>query len=428
MSQLDRSHPPQLADVQPDTFQQVQTRKLDNGIPVHTIDAGFQDLVRIEFTLSNRVFDPQQALLPASANRLITEGTSERSALQIAEAIDSVGAFLETEETADTNSVVLYTLNKHLPFTLPIVKEVLTDASYPESEVSLYITRQKQRLAIDDEKVNAVARRRFNQILFGDDNPYGHFVVAADYDRLNQGALADYHSKSYIPSNLTVMIAGKVVPDLYDLLNLHFGSDAGRSDNRMAESLGSMASSSQREHFFNKDGALQSALRVGRRIVGRSHEDYPGLTVLNTILGGYFGSRLMSNIREDKGYTYGIGSAVVPLQRDGYFFISTEVGAEVTKPALEEIYKEIEILHHELVEVEELSMVRNYLKGTFLKGIDGPFALMDRFKSIWLNGLDYSYYERYLSTLNQIGPTEIRELARKYLKKEDLFELVVGVK
>ena len=150
------------------------------------------------------------------------------------------------------------------------------------------------------------------------------------------------------------------------------------------------------------------------------------MAVLNTVLGGYFGSRLMSNIREDKGYTYGIGSALVSMKQEGYFFISTEVGADVTTPALTEIYKEIEILKNELVE-EELAMVRNYMRGTFIKGIKVPFIwqiVSDPFTfTVWDD-----YYQNYLEKVRTIEPEEIRLLANKYLNSSEFYELVVGRK
>jgi zinc protease len=163
-------------------------------------------------------------------------------------------------------------------------------------------------------------------------------------------------------------------------------------------------------------------------MITRSHPDYPGMAVLNTLLGGYFGSRLMSNIREDKGYTYGIGSAMVSLREAGYFFISTEVGADVTTAALDEIYKEVKRLQDEPAGEDELSTVRNYLSGTFLKSIDGPFALIDRFKTLTLSGLGYDYYDRYLQTVQSISPAQLQELALRYFNRNDFMELVVGLK
>lgn len=149
---------------------------------------------------------------------------------------------------------------------------------------------------------------------------------------------------------------------------------------------------------------------------------------MNTVFGGYFGSRLMSNIREDKGYTYGIGSVIVSMKQEGYYFISTEVGSDVTNDAIQEIYNEVEIMRTELVDPEELEMVKNYMLGTFLKGIDGAFQLAERFKSIYLSELDYTYYERYVEKLRSIEPDEILELAKKYLDPAGFFELVVGRK
>ena len=178
--------------------------------------------------------------------------------------------------------------------------------------------------------------------------------------------------------------------------------------------------------YIKKEGALQSAIRIGRLIPNKLHPDYLGLQVLNTILGGYFGSRLMNNIREDKGYTYGINSGVVSLKNGGYFFISTEVGADVTKDALNEIYKEIDLLRTEEVSIEELDLVKNYMLGQFLKSCDGAFNLANLFESVKLYDLDYNFYNNYIKTIKEITPKTIKALGVKYFNKKDLKEVVVG--
>ena len=152
------------------------------------------------------------------------------------------------------------------------------------------------------------------------------------------------------------------------------------------------------------------------------------MKVLTTILGGYFGSRLMSNIREDKGYTYGIGAGTSALKEAGFFYISTEVGADVCTAALTEIYKEIRLLQQELVSTEELRLVRNYLLGNLLKSFDGPFERMDRFKGTHLYGLELNFFHRYTEAIRNITPLEIQRLAQVWLQKDDLIELVVGKK
>jgi len=181
-------------------------------------------------------------------------------------------------------------------------------------------------------------------------------------------------------------------------------------------------------HYIEKKDALQSAIRLGKILFTKNHPDYPAMLVLNTVFGGYFGSRLMANIREDKGYTYGIGSAMVSFSHAGYFTISTEVGADVTKDAVKEIYFELNKIQTEKISESELALVRNYMLGTFLRSIDGPFALADRFKGIYFSGLDYDYYERYVETIRTVSSEKLMELANSYWKKEEMIELVVGKK
>ena len=175
--------------------------------------------------------------------------------------------------------------------------------------------------------------------------------------------------------------------------------------------------------YIEKENALQSAIRIGRIFPNKTHHDYFGLKILNTVLGGYFGSRLMKNIREDKGYTYGIGSGILSLKESGYFFISTEVGSDVTQLALNEIYKEIETIRTTPIPQEELDLVKNYLLGQLLSSCDGPFSMAAMFENANEYGLDYTHYNNYIACIKEISPTTLLELAVKYLNKSDLKEL-----
>jgi len=151
------------------------------------------------------------------------------------------------------------------------------------------------------------------------------------------------------------------------------------------------------------------------RTIKRNEPEYPIFSLLNTVLGGYFGSRLMQNIREDKGYTYGVYSVLKSMTMSGQWGIYTDVGIDVYESALNEIYFEIERLKNEEISPEELHLVKNYIAGTFLSSIDGPFALANKFKSIYLFDLDYSYFDRFLSDIKNITPKKLNALANKYL-------------
>lgn len=424
---LDRINSPARIGIQKMNVPQAKKYTLDNGIEVYAINAGFQELVKVELMFNNIDFDPNKPLLNSATNRMMAEGTKKYSAQQIADMIDYYGSFYETDENSDFCSVILYSLNKYLKDTLPYVSTVLEEPIFPEKELGIFKQNNKQRLMVDNEKVGSIARRKFGEIIFGKNHPYGFYIQPENYDSLTSDDLKAFHYKKYSPSNCIIIVSGLVTDETIKILNDVLGKRKS-SGEKIKTIYPAFETSSQKKHYIEKEGAIQSAIRIGMPFFNRRHPDYAGAAVMNTVFGGYFGSRLMSNIREDKGYTYGIGSVIVSMKQEGYYFISTEVGADVTNDALKEIYNEVDIMRNELVDEEELEMVKNYMLGTFLKGIDGAFHLAERFKSIYLSELDYSYYERYVEKLRTIGPDEIRELARKYLDPAHFLELVVGRK
>ncbi|RYD69266.1 MAG: insulinase family protein, partial [Sphingobacteriales bacterium] len=246
------------------------------------------------------------------------------------------------------------------------------------------------------------------------------------YDAVKRDDLIEYFKAAYAPNNCTIVVAGKFDDDSFSLLNEQFGKDWQPSNavkNKFEFSI-----SGKNDVYKEKPDSLQSAIRIGQLAINRKHEDFPGLQILNCVLGGYFGSRLMNNIREDKGYTYGIGSGIVSLKNAGYLFIATEVGADVCKAALTEIYKEVELLKSELVENEELELVRNYMLGSMLGSLENVFSHADKFKNIYFSGLNYEYYERYIDKVKTVTSVEIKDLANKYLTVETFSEVVVGKK
>jgi len=425
---IDRALQPEIKEIGKIDIRQAKKFTLDNGIPVYSINAGFQELVKIEFIFHNKSFDVNRPLLNSATNRMLSEGTSKYTGQQLADHIDYYGSFYETDENFDFTSVILFSLNKYVESTLPFIGEIIHDPVFPLRELDIYKRNSRQRLTVENEKVSSMARRKFNEVIFGNAHPYGYFTQTDDYDKLQQEQLKAHFHEKYSPANCTIIISGLIKDNLVGILNNLFGKNLNEKSLPVSSSQNLFQTSVTKKHFFEKDGAVQSAIRIGKPFFNRTHPDYPGMAVLNTILGGYFGSRLMSNIREDKGYTYGIGSAIVSMKQEGYFFISTEVGADVTNAAIEEVYKEIEILKDEPVESEELEMARNYMLGTFLKGMDGAFQLAERFKSVYLNGLDYSYYDRYVQKVRTIQPDELKELARKYFDINGFFEVVVGRK
>ena len=175
----------------------------------------------------------------------------------------------------------------------------------------------------------------------------------------------------------------------------------------------------------NDAEGVQGAIRIARPFPTRTHPDFKKSMVLNVLFGGYFGSRLMTNIREEKGYTYGITSYLQSHLDAAAWMITTEAGKDVSEATITEVYNEMELLRNEPPDEEELLLVKNYMMGLNLGYIDGPFNNISRWKSLILNGLDEEFFNDTIRQVKTVTAEELHELANKYLNPEDFFELVV---
>jgi predicted Zn-dependent peptidase len=425
---LDRKTAPDFKTIDKIHIQHAIEHTLNNGIKVFTVDSGSQELTKLEFVFKAGMYYQSQPLLASAANNLLETGTKNYTANELSDNIDFFGSFFECAVEQDYASLALFSLNKYIDKSLHYVEDIIKNPIFPKDEFDIYISNKKQKHLVNSEKVNVLARRRFSELVFGEKHPYGVTVKDEDFDKLTLESVIEFYKTFYHSGNCTIIASGKLSTDIIEILNNHFGKTTWGNPQNIPVPNTVIDTTKQQKHFIEKPDAIQSAVRVGRMMFNKRNPDYFKFQVLNTILGGYFGSRLMANIREDKGYTYGIGSGLASLVNGGFFYISTEVGTDVTNDTLKEIYKEIKILREELVDAEELETVRNYVLGQFLRSVDGPYALADKFKAIWEYGLDYDYFEKYFNAVKTITPQEIKILANTYLQEKDLIELVVGKK
>lgn len=420
---LDRSTAPSFKEIEEVEFIRTQKHLLRNGIPVFVLNAGEQELVRIEFIFGNIEWDINKPLLANAANTMLNDGTTKMTGAQIADSLDFYGAFFQTEHSSDHSVITLYTLNKYIENTLPIIKDVLTESIFPEKDLETYKTNNKQRLKVSLEKNDFLARREFNNVVFGD-NVYGHKYNETDFDSLNQTDLRDYFAKAYHPQNCTIFLSGKVDDTLLSSVENLFGEWINTTT--FKENVVVLSPKADKYHLIEKPNALQSAIKLGIPSINRTHPDFAGLQVLNTVFGGYFGSRLMTNIREDKGYTYGINSGNATLQQGGYFVIASEVGTDVCQNTLNEIEFEINRIKTELIPDDELKLVKNYLMGSLLGSLENAFSHADKFKNIYFYDLGYDYFDNYIHTIKTIEAPALMQLANKYWNYEDFYKVIVG--
>jgi predicted Zn-dependent peptidase len=420
---LNRNNPPEIRIPESVCVPMPSVFVAKNGIKLHAVEAGEQDVVRLSlvFQAGTRL-QPRSFLASAAAN-LLTGGTEKYSAREISEKADFYGASLSADIDRDYAVVSLCCLSKFFPEMLELFEQVVVAPTFPESELEIYKNKRKQQLLIEREKIAFRARELFGEALFGKGHPYGVYYSPDEYDTLKAAGLKAFFKSHYHAGNCFAVSSGR---------------PSEKDRERMLDFLGRIpaggavpfvdlpAIRSIRRVDESRPGAVQSALRVGKILFPRSHPDFVGMQVLSSALGGYIGSRLMANLREERGYTYGIFATMVNLEASGYLAIGTEVGAEFTRDALAQIFHEIALLRKEPIGEQELGMVKNMITGEFMRILDGPFGIADVTIENIQNGIGNEYVNRYLKEVREITPARLHALAKKYLKEEGFVTAVVG--
>jgi len=398
---------------------------LDNGVQVYAIDAGAEEVVMVELVFYAGNWYEDKNIVAGTTNHMLKNGTKTKSAFAINEHFEFYGAHLSRACSNETATVTLHSLSKHLPHLLPAMAELLTDSIMPEKELAIYIQNQKQRLAVNLKKGDFVANRFIDEYLYGINHPYGKYTSAQEYDALQQQELLAFYNKYYTHGTAILFVAGKLPADIQQQLNNAFGHLPLNSTVVANIQHTPKPATEKKYNIINDEKGVQSAIRIARPFHNRHHPDFTKVQVLNNIFGGYFGSRLMSNIREDKGYTYGIHAYLQNHIHTSAWVISTEAGRDVSAATITEIYKEMQLLRDELVDEDELKLVRNYMMGSILGDLDGPFQIIARWKNYVLNGFTGDYFYKALDTIRTVSAEELQQLANKYLNPEDFYELMV---
>lgn len=421
----DRSKQPEIQSFQEIQLLDFQKTHLSNGIPVFIFSGGDEEITKIDINFHAGSWHQPFPLIAPSAARLMKSGTHDRSAHQIASITDFYGASLASVANRDMSVVSMLTLNRHLDEMMNLTEDIVKNPSFPDKETDIYAKNQLQRLKVNEQKVNYLAKTRFANYLFGDGHPYGKYLREEYFENLTKQNLKSFHRQYYNAQNCYILLSGKIPEEALKIVDRHFGGQDWSGDPAAVKNY-EIRSAPADIYHIPKEGAVQKAIRMGKVLFNRSHPDYPSMKIVNTVLGGYFGSRLMKNIREDKGYTYGIFSNVVSLRNEGYFTISAETGSQVTNKAVKEIHKEISKLQSDLIDDEELQTVKNYMLGNALRMIDGALAAGDFYKVLYESGLDENYFYRYIDKIKNIEKEEIRKMAQRHLDQENFIQLIAG--
>ena len=425
---MDRTIQPEIQPLKNFHIQTPVRTTLPNGIPLAVINAGEQEVVRMDVLFSGGRWQQSQKLQALFTNRMLREGTTKYTAATIAEKLDYYGSWLELSSSSEYAYITVYSLNKYLAKTLEVVESMIKEPLFPQKELQTILDTNIQQYLVNTSKVDFLAHRSLLKSLYGEQHPCGKIVMEEDYHTITPEVLREFYERYYHSGNCSIFLSGKVTDDIISRVTDIFGIPFGQYQLQMPKLSFPFAAIPEKRIFTEREDAMQSAVKMGCTTITREHPDYPKLRVLMTLFGGYFGSRLMSNIREDKGYTYGISAGVVFYPDSGLLIVSTETDNEYVEPLIQEVYHEIDRLHQEPVSAEELRMVRNYMLGEMCRSYESPFSLSDAWIFIATSGLKDDYFALSLQAVNEITPAEIQDLAQRYLCKETLKEVIAGKK
>jgi len=409
----------------PDNFHltQAQTTPLKGGIPLHVIDAGDQSICRLEVIFKAGKWYETKTGVSFFTSKMMLEGTRSYSADDINRLFEKLGAYFDISPGQDLVTLTVYFLNKHVDRILELVAEILTAPAFPEENLDVLKSIQKQTLQVNLEKNNFVATRKFRQTIFGPDHPYGNNIEPNDIQHIQTPDLSE-HFNYYMRHNFEVVLSGKVSEIEINVSRFFDQFKVTAHDQRPGTFPKSPAGGN--EVHVEKANSLQSSLRIGKTTILKSDPDYVKALIANEVYGGYFGSRLMQKLREEKGYTYGVHSSIANNIQDSYFIIGTDVIKASWEDALSDIKHEWQRIYDMDHSEEELGKVKNYFKGSFLSSISNPLPLPEKLNTIHFHGLDYAFYDTLFAKIDDVSLDDVKTVFLRHLNIDEMSIVRVG--
>lgn len=419
---LNRKIGPAIQNISIQKLPEIERYTLDNDLRISEINMGTQEIIKIElFFDAGRYFETTK-LSSRLCAQLIKEGTLHKSSREIAEEIEYVGASLRTYANLDHASISLISLPKHLDRVLHLLVEMLSEPLFPKDEFEKTVRTNQQSLKYELAKSDVQAYRILTEQIFGEHHPYGYNSTPELYDTAHLIDVKKHFESTFHINQAKMIVSGKISSKTRKLIQQQFSRLNSVSPKVKANH--ELTGSPFGQKKVEVSNHVQMSYRMGFLLFNRKHKDYPLMYLFNTILGGYFGSRLMKNIREDKGYTYNIYSSLDLMNASGYFYVSAETSPDLIDKMRHEIFLEIERLKTDLVSDQEFNMVKNYLFGSLLNYLDGPFNVAKTWKNLWLSDLSLDDFRFFLNQIQSANQQDIQLIAQQYFDKERTYEVI----
>ena len=420
----DRTTPPPISSLSPFPIRKPEQQTLDNGLPLNLLIDTSQPIVRLDIVVKMGMYQQTKPLQAQFTTLMLREGCLGMNADQIADRLEEYGARLELQTGINHTRITLFSLHRHFIHTLPIIYQLLNHSVFPEERLQTVLQTQLNQFLINSEKVSFVAQQHFRAATLSESHPLGHLLETSDYEHLKAENLREFYTR-YTDNGVAFYLSGHVDQGIISLLETTFNSDVyNLSDKQLANTMPPYPTV-KRIHR-PKPHVLQSAICLGWHTLTPQHQDVHKLRFLFTLLGGYFGSRLMRNIREEKGYTYGITINVIDLPETSLATITSETDTVHVESLIQEVYKEIKQLREELVSEAEIEVVRNYLMSELARTYEGTLDVVNTWIHYDILNLPSEYMKSYMQVIADITPAQIQEISSKYLPCEPLYEVIIG--
>lgn len=420
----DRTKAPEFKIPENITLTKPVKRVLRNGIPLFYIHTPHIDAVKVEvITDANKQsLGTDNGLVPFFTLHMLTEGTKTLKSEELDNFFDHYASEVDVISNFEQSGLSLLTTKKHFSSVLPLFRSLFTEAVFPEKELMKRKSQKELTISLHKEQNGTRANQLYRMGLFGKDHPYGFVAEEEDVRQVNREDLQDFYHNSFLVRPEIFLTGNLDEKDLDEIEKLFQDLNVVHADGMLPV----FETYPNNRIIEINDKSVQSSIRLGQHLIPKWHSDYHALTVFNTILGGYFGSRLVKNIREEKGHTYGIYSSICSLKLSDYWLVMADVQKGFAGKVIEEVYKEMDLLKSEPIQPAELEVVRNYMIGHFLSNFSSPFDLITRFKNIHHQGLDYSFYEEQLAFIKTFTPEDIMRIGEEYFNPDNILEVVVG--
>ncbi len=427
--ELDRTVRPKAQGVPRVDLPDIQKTTLKNGLRVWLVEAHELPLVAFNLVLQNGSdSDPiEKSGLATMTADMMDEGTTTRTALQIAEQLDFIGANVGVNAGTDGSFVTLNCMTKHLSKALEVYADVIVNPTFPQKDFDRLKQSRLTGLLQQKDRAATIASMAFNKIIYGNSHPYGLNASGSEVSTksLTRDDLVTFYKTYYRPNNATLVIVGDAkLKDIGPKLEVLFAD--WKSANVPPTMLPQTPTVEKRRmYLIDKPAAPQSEIRIGYPAVARNTPDFFAIQLMNRVLGGQFASRLNMNLREKHGFTYGARSGFTFNKQAGPFVASAAVTTAKTDSSIREFLYEIDRTFADGITAEELEFVKKGLTGNFALTFETPAQIAGAMQNLVLYNLPDNYYETYLQNVNKVTLDDVKEVAKKYLNSSKM-ALVIG--